>query len=168
MMLLWSGFELINCLWKRGFINPCPWFIPRSKNPRESGRENGAVTSSKFGMLQQLGQKALVVPLQRVIKTKGCHIENMRFYLFFLRKKKNSSNKHARLRSFDHNAFQSLSLRFHTFRSIVALKVFIHSKTLRFWALFWMGRVLLFCRLWKNYLFVNVDIYTHKIYLFGL
>ena len=75
-------------MWKRGFINPCPWFIPRSKNSRESGRENGAVTSSKFGMLQQLGQKALVVPLQRVIKTKGCHIENMRFYLFFLRKKK--------------------------------------------------------------------------------
>ena len=48
------------------------------------------------------------------------------------------------------------------------LKVYIHPKTLRFSALFWMGRVSRICRLWKNYSLKKVDIYTQKTFLFRL
>ena len=48
------------------------------------------------------------------------------------------------------------------------LTVYIHPKTLRFSALFWMGRVPHICLLWKNYSLENVDIYTHKTFSFGL
>ena len=47
-------------------------------------------------------------------------------------------------------------------------KVYIHLKTLRFWALFRMGRVSHFCWLWKNFLPENIHIYTNKINLFML
>ena len=44
------------------------------------------------------------------------------------------------------------------------LTVYIHPKTLRFLALFWMGRVSRICWLWKNYSLEKVDIYTQKTF----
>ena len=42
------------------------------------------------------------------------------------------------------------------------LTVYIHPKTLRLLALFWMGRVSRICWLWKNHSLEKVDIYTQK------
>ena len=152
-MLLWSGFKLIYCLLKRGLMNLALGVSPEVK-----------IQGSQVGRTGRSLHQSLVCYNGSV---KRPHWEYEIFIIFSL-EWKSSINNHDRLCSFDHNAFQSLSLRFHTFCSIVALKVFIHPKTLRFWALFWMGRVSLFRRLWKKYLFENHNICTNNISIFRL
>ena len=77
----------------------------------------------------------------------------------------NSSTKYHRFLMYRSKAIRKRTMVTHF---PAQLKVYIHPKTLRFLALFWMGRVSRMCWLWKNHSLEKVDIYTQKTFSFRL